>query len=274
MSREDWNALLLKKMERRNQQIQRAAETFPAPYKVCRKGDKLASRIQSLLGDYDGVKDPIGDKTLEKPIVIPTPTVTTTPVEKSTQSCLGEQQCQRSKSPHDLKAKWDSPSHVQSFAPNEQHSVQAVPPSLLPKLGSLMQKPTAYVCPVDVQKSLKPKTLSKKHCTKAHSSSVGDMKSSSKVSLSKLKIPSQPLEVSMSGDANCVHEILKEMAQSWPPLLTPIRSPCKTAFLKFPFPAKDTPHSHVAEKYGSKASSASHLPKILTLQRQTSPLYQ
>ncbi|XP_066573063.1 AF4/FMR2 family member 4 isoform X2 [Amia ocellicauda] len=368
MNREDRNALRLKERERRNQEIQQGAEAFPAnsplfpePYKVSSKEDKLSSRIQSMLGNYDEMKDPIGDKTLEKLIVIPKPTVTSTPEEKSTQSFLGEQQRvsgtsqsskwtpvgpaastsssqsqkrsslqnshgsgqrttgssssqrherdysssqkkskhgsdhskshtsspakgslssshsrshgsdhhgkerHRSKSPRDREANWDSPSRVHSFAPNGQHSSQAFPPSLMSKPSSMLQKPTAYVRPMDGQESLEPKTSSENYSSQSHSSSMGEMKSGSKASLSKLKIPSQPLEASMSGDANCVDEILKEMTQSWPPPLTAIHTPCKTEPSKFPFPAKDTPHAHFSsgaqKRYGSKASSASHLPK-------------
>ncbi|MBN3302495.1 AFF4 protein, partial [Amia calva] len=354
MNREDRNALRLKERERRNQEIQQGAEAFPAnsplfpePYKVSSKEDKLSSRIQSMLGNYDEMKDPIGDKTLEKLIVIPKPTVTSTPEEKSTQSFLGEQQRvsgtsqsskwtpvgpaastsssqsqkrsslqnshgsgqrttgssssqrherdysssqkkskhgsdhskshtsspakgslssshsrshgsdhhgkerHRSKSPRDREANWDSPSRVHSFAPNGQHSSQAFPPSLMSKPSSMLQKPTAYVRPMDGQESLEPKTSSENYSSQSHSSSMGEMKSGSKASLSKLKIPSQPLE---------------EMTQSWPPPLTAIHTPCKTEPSKFPFPAKVRENCsflicHIAERYGSKASSASHLPK-------------
>uniref|UniRef100_A0A3Q1I6G0 AF4/FMR2 C-terminal homology domain-containing protein n=1 Tax=Anabas testudineus TaxID=64144 RepID=A0A3Q1I6G0_ANATE len=73
MNREDRNVLRMKERERRNQEIQQGGgEAFPAnsplfpePYKVSSKEDKLSSRIQSMLGNYDEMKEPIGD-TLPK----------------------------------------------------------------------------------------------------------------------------------------------------------------------------------------------------------------
>ncbi|MBN3271930.1 AFF4 protein, partial [Polyodon spathula] len=286
------------------------------------KEDKLSSRIQSMLGNYDEMKDLIGDKSLQKLVGIPKSTVPSNPEEKS----FGEQRSSqsskwtpvgpapstsssqsqkrsnlqsshssgqrttssssqrherdysgssqkkskhgsdhsksrtsspakgslssshsrshgsdhhgkerhRSKSPRDH----DSPSRVHTFSSSGQHSSQAFPPSLMSKPSSMLQKPTAYVRPMDGQESLEPKTSSEHYSSQSHRSSMGEMKSSSKASLAKLKIPSRPLEASMSGDASCVDEILKEMTQSWPPPLTAIHTPCKTEPSKFPFPTK------------------------------------
>ncbi|KAJ8408811.1 hypothetical protein AAFF_G00246290 [Aldrovandia affinis] len=170
------------------------------------------------------------------------------------------------KSPHEREASWDSPSRVHTSFPSGQLSTQAFPPSLMSKPSSMLQKPTAYVRPMDGQETIEPRTSSESYGSQSHSSSMGEMKSSSKASLAKLKIPSQPLEASMSGEANCVDEILKEMTQSWPPPLTAIHTPCKTEPSKFPFPSKDTQHpsypSGGHKRYvSSKTSSNSHQPK-------------
>ncbi|KAG2455360.1 AFF4 protein, partial [Polypterus senegalus] len=120
----------------------------------------------------------------------------------------------RSKSPRDHEANWDSPSRVHTFSSNGQHANQTFPPSLMSKPSSMQQKPTAYVRPMDGQESLEPKMSSEHYISQSHSSNIAEMKPSSKASLAKLKIPSQPLEASMSGDASCVDEILKESQHS------------------------------------------------------------
>ncbi|KAM6322818.1 AFF4 protein, partial [Podargus strigoides] len=353
MNREDRNVLRMKERERRNQEIQQGEEAFPPnsplfaePYKVTSKEDKLSSRIQSMLGNYDEMKDLIGDRSLQKLVGIPKPTVPSTPDEKSNQSFFGDQrhnpgshqsskwtpvgpapstssqsqkrssglqgghggqrgggtntsgggqrhdrdpyssssrkksqhgsehskprssspgkpsavsslssshsrshgndhhskEHQRSKSPRDPDANWDSPSRVPSFS-SGQHSNQSFPPSLMSKSSSMLQKPTAYVRPMDGQESMEPKLSSEHYSSQTHSSSVNDLKASSKAHLTKLKIPSQPLDASASGDVSCVDEILKEMTHSWPPPLTAIHTPCKTEPSKFPFPTKESQQS-------------------------------
>ncbi|XP_058852281.1 AF4/FMR2 family member 4-like isoform X2 [Acipenser ruthenus] len=363
MNREDRNVLRLKERERRNQETQQGGEANPAnsplfaePYKVSSKEDKLSSRIQSMLGNYDEMKDLIGDKSLQKLVGIPKSAVPSNPEEKS----FGEQRSSqsskwtpvgpapstsssqsqkrsnlqsshssgqrttssssqrherdysgssqkkskhgsehsksrtsspakgslssshsrshgsdhqgkerhRSKSPRDH----DSPSRVHTFSSSGQHSSQAFPPSLMSKPSSMLQKPTAYVRPMDGQESLEPKTSSENYSSQSHRSSMGEMKSSSKASLAKLKIPSQPLEysvlqASMSGDASCVDEILKEMTQSWPPPLTAIHTPCKTEPSKFPFPTKDNQQASFGsggqKRYvTSKITSSGHQSKV------------
>uniref|UniRef100_A0A667XTE7 ALF transcription elongation factor 4 n=1 Tax=Myripristis murdjan TaxID=586833 RepID=A0A667XTE7_9TELE len=356
MNREDRNVLRMKERERRNQEIQQGGgEAFPAnsplfpePYKVSSKEDKLSSRIQSMLGNYDEMKEPIGGDTIPKlsckpsssssssedksgqslfggdqrgvgsggssqsskwtPVGTPAGTSssqsqkrsglqgghgsqrgnggsssgsssssqrhggearekksskhsvgsehskshTSSPAKGSLNSSSssshsrgslsaeqhhGKEQRYRSKSPRDREANWDSPSRVHTSFPSGQHSSQAFPPSLMSKPGSMLQKPTAYVRPMDGQETAEPKSSqAESYSGQSHSSTMGEMKSNGKASLSKLKIPSQPVEG--SGDANCVDEILKEMTQSWPPPLTAIHTPCKTEPSKFPFPTK------------------------------------
>uniref|UniRef100_A0A8C2PGK1 AF4/FMR2 C-terminal homology domain-containing protein n=1 Tax=Capra hircus TaxID=9925 RepID=A0A8C2PGK1_CAPHI len=350
MNREDRNVLRMKERERRNQEIQQGDDAFPPssplfaePYKVTSKEDKLSSRIQSMLGNYDEMKDFIGDRSIPKLVAIPKPTVPPTADEKSNpnffeqrhgsshqsskwtpvgpapstsqsqkrssglqsghssqrasagasggtnssgqrhdrdsyssggssgrkkgqhgsehsksrSSSPGKPQAvsslssshsrshgndhhskehQRSKSPRDPDANWDSPSRV-PFS-SGQHSNQSFPPSLMSKSSSMLQKPTAYVRPMDGQESMEPKLSSEHYSSQSHGNSMTELKPSSKAHLTKLKIPSQPLDASASGDVSCVDEILKEMTHSWPPPLTAIHTPCKTEPSKFPFPTK------------------------------------
>ncbi|XP_029439117.1 AF4/FMR2 family member 4 isoform X2 [Rhinatrema bivittatum] len=359
MSREDRNVLRMKERERRNQEIQQGDEAFQPnsplfaePYKVTSKEDKLSSRIQSMLGNYDEMKEIISDRSLQKLVVIPKPTVPTAADEKSNQSFFGEQrhnsshqsskwtpvgpapstssqsqkrsssgtqgghssqrtsgggnstnssgqkhdrdsyssssnssrkksqhapehsksrsispakppaapslgsshsrshggdhhskERQRSKSPRDPDANWDSPSRVPAFS-SGQHSTQSFPPSLMSKSSSMLQKPTAYVRPMDGQESMEAKVSSESYSSQPHGNSLNELKPSSKAHLTKLKIPAQPLDASASGDVSCVDEILKEMTHSWPPPLTAIHTPCKTEPSKFPFPTKDSQQSN------------------------------
>lgn len=102
----------------------------------------------------------------------------------------------RSKSPREREPNWDSPSRVHTSFPSGQHSTQAFPPSLMSKPGSMLQKPTAYVRPMDGQETAEPKSSqAESYSGQSHSSTMGEMKSNGKASLSKLKIPSQPVEV-------------------------------------------------------------------------------
>ncbi|XP_052613809.1 AF4/FMR2 family member 4 isoform X2 [Peromyscus californicus insignis] len=321
MNREDRNVLRMKERERRNQEIQQGEDAFPPssplfaePYKVTSKEDKLSSRIQSMLGNYDEMKDYIGDRSAPKLVAIPKPAVPTTADEKanpkffeqrhggshqsnkwtpvgpapstsqsqkrssglqsghssqrtsaggsgtsssgqrhdrdsysssrkkgqhgsehskSRSSSPGKPQAvsslssshsrshgndhhskehQRSKSPRDPDANWDSPSRV-PFS-SGQHSNQSFPPSLMSKSSSMLQKPTAYVRPMDGQESVEPKLSSEHYSSQSHGNNMTELKPSSKAHLTKLKIPSRPLDASVSGDVSCVDEILKESQQS------------------------------------------------------------
>ncbi|XP_004836643.1 AF4/FMR2 family member 4 isoform X2 [Heterocephalus glaber] len=322
MNLEDRNVLRMKERERRNQEIQQGEDAFPPssplfaePYKVTSKEDKLSSRIQSMLGNYEEMKDLIGDRAIPKLVAIPKPTLPTTDDEKSKpnfyeqrhgsshqsskwtpvgpapstsqsqkrssglqsghssqrtsasassstnssgqrhdrdsygssrkkgqhgsehsksrSSSPGKPQAvsslssshsrshgsdhhskehQRSKSPRDPDANWDSPSRV-PFS-SGQHSNQSFPPSLISKSSSMLQKPTAYVRPMDGQESMEPKLSSEHYSSQSHGNSMTELKPSTKAHLTKLKIPSQPLDASASGDVSCVDEILKESQQS------------------------------------------------------------
>ncbi|KAK9955900.1 hypothetical protein ABG768_015744 [Culter alburnus] len=351
MNREDRNVLRMKERERRNQEIQQGGEAFPAnsplfpePYKVSCKEDKLSSRIQSMLGNYDEMKETIGEPPMSK--LIPKASSSSsddksgqygdqrggtqsqnskwTPVGPapgggiSSTSCSSSSSQKRSsvqggsqrsssggqrherdysssgsskksskhgsehkshstsspakgsmssvrdrrqKSPRDREANWDSPSRVHSFS-SGQHPSQTFPPSLI-KPSSMLQKPTAYVRPMDGQETAEPKTSSESY-GQSHSSAVGEMKPNGKASLTKLKIPTQPVDGSMGGDASCVDEILKEMTQVWPPPLTAIHTPCKTEPSKFPFStSKDAQHLSFGaqKKISGKSASTSHPSK-------------
>ncbi|XP_031428026.1 AF4/FMR2 family member 4 isoform X2 [Clupea harengus] len=388
MNREDRNVLRMKERERRNQEIQQGGEAFPAnsplfpePYKVLNfnsvqtltnqetsrrssKEDKLSSRIQSMLGNYDEMKETIGETPISK--LMSKGSGSSSSEEKSGQGLYGEQRgggggssggggqsskwtpvvsaastsssssqlqkrsglqgSQRGaggsssgsgssqrhekdyssgsgkksskhssdqskghtssptkgssisssshsrsmgsehhgkdryrKSPRDRERErepsWDSPSRVHTFATG-QHTTQAFPPSLMTKPSSMLQKPTAYVRPMDGQETAEPKGSTEMYSGQSHSSSAGEMKSNGKASLAKLKIPTPSVEGSMTGDSSCVDEILKEMTQSWPPPLTAIHTPCKTEPSKFPFPTKDSQHSSFSSGGHSKRSSA------------------
>lgn len=262
------------------------------------KEDKLSSRIQSMLGNYDEMTDLIGERPLQKIVAIPKPSVpvAAAPDDKPAPGFFGEQrhgsgshqsikwtpvgpapstsaqsqkrsaglgghgqrsgggtagtgarherdaygggggrkkgqhgsehskgrsgspgkppavsslasghsrahgsdhhkEHQRSKSPRDPEPSWDSPSRVPSFA-SGQHSTQSFPPSLMSKSSSMLQKPTAYVRPMDGQESMEPKLSSEHYSGQSHSGGVNELKPSSKAHLTKLKIPSQPLDVS------------------------------------------------------------------------------
>ncbi|XP_012662582.1 AF4/FMR2 family member 4 [Otolemur garnettii] len=379
MNREDRNVLRMKERERRNQEIQQGEDAFPPssplfaePYKVTSKEDKLSSRIQSMLGNYDEMKDFIGDRAIPKLVAIPKPTVPPTADEKSNpnffeqrhggshqsskwtpvgpapstsqsqkrssglqsghssqrtsaggssssnsssqrhdrdsysssgsssrkkgqhgseysktrSSSPGKPQAvsslssshsrshgndhhskehQRSKSPRDPDANWDSPSRV-PFS-SGQHSNQSFPPSLMSKSSSMLQKPTAYVRPMDGQESMEPKLSSEHYSSQSHGNSMTELKPSSKAHLTKLKIPSQPLDASASGDVSCVDEILKEMTHSWPPPLTAIHTPCKTEPSKFPFPTKESQQSNFGsgeqKRYNPSKTSNGHQSKSM-----------
>ncbi|KAG1930868.1 AF4/FMR2 family member 4 isoform X3 [Pimephales promelas] len=337
MNREDRNVLRMKERERRNQEIQQGGEAFPAnsplfpePIKVQAKEDKLSSRIQSMLGNYDEMKETLGEPPMSKLIpkasssssedkpgqygdqrggtqgqnskwtpVGPAPPGISSTTSSSSSSSLpkrssvqgsrsgkksskhgsehkshstsspakgsvssGSHSRSRTKSPRDREANWDSPSRVPSFS-SGQHPSQTFPPSLI-KPSSMLQKPTAYVRPMDGLETAEPKSASDSYGGQSHSGAVGEMKPNGKASLTRLKIPTQPVDGSMGGDASCVDEILKEMTQVWPPPLTAIHTPCKTEPSKFPFStSKDPQHLPFGpqKKISGKIASTSHPSK-------------
>ncbi|XP_051896556.1 AF4/FMR2 family member 1-like [Pristis pectinata] len=155
--------------------------------------------------------------------------------------------CPPSKSPHELGVHSGDPESLSSglnaSVPN-QHASQTFPPSLPSKPNMTQQKPTAYVRPMDGQDQAPSKSPDLKPPSEDYSEesfgSIAEVKVCARTKLSKLKIPSQPVEETLSNDVNCVEEILKEMTHSWPPPLTAIQTPSTTEPSKFPFQNKDT----------------------------------
>uniref|UniRef100_A0A8C7HYN7 AF4/FMR2 family member 1 n=1 Tax=Oncorhynchus kisutch TaxID=8019 RepID=A0A8C7HYN7_ONCKI len=120
---------------------------------------------------------------------------------------------------------------------------QTFPPPLASKPNLVMpQKPTAYVRPMDGQDQVTSESPDLKPSPEdfhgqSYHEPLPDLKST-KPSLSKLKIPSQSIEVSRTMFSDCVEDILREMTHSWPPLLTAIQTPSTVEPSKFSFPVK------------------------------------
>ncbi|XP_059844659.1 AF4/FMR2 family member 3-like isoform X1 [Hypanus sabinus] len=155
--------------------------------------------------------------------------------------------CSPSKSPHELgvhSSDSDSLSSGLNAPVTNQHASQTFPPSLPSKPNMTQQKPTAYVRPMDGQDQAPRKSPELKppseDCNEESFGNIAEAKVCARTKLSKLKIPSQPIEETISNDVNCVEEILKEMTHSWPPPLTAIQTPRTTEPSKFPFQNKDT----------------------------------
>ncbi|KAJ8402325.1 hypothetical protein AAFF_G00368140 [Aldrovandia affinis] len=156
----------------------------------------------------------------------------------------------------------DIPSQANEGAPLPS---QTFPPPLPSKPNLVMpQKPTAYVRPMDGQDQVPSESPDLKPSPEDfHGQSyenLPDLKSNSKPSLSKLKMPPQPIET-LPNEAHCVEEILREMTHSWPPPLTAIHTPSTTEPSKFSFPAKESQHVHSAfsapKRYGSSPKAPS-----------------
>ncbi|NWS60560.1 AFF1 protein, partial [Chunga burmeisteri] len=127
-----------------------------------------------------------------------------------------------------------------------QPSSQTFPPPLPSKTSAMQQKPTAYVRPMDGQDQapvespeLKP-VLEEYH--REPYEKISDLKANAKAKLSKLEIPSEPMEQTFPSDVQSIEEILKEMTHSWPPPLTAIHTPSTAEPSKFPFPTKESQH--------------------------------
>ncbi|NWI09946.1 AFF1 protein, partial [Crypturellus soui] len=146
-----------------------------------------------------------------------------------------------------------------------QSSSQSFPPSLPSKPSAMQQKPTAYVRPMDGQdqapaESPELKPLAEEFHGEAYEK-ISDLKANAKAKLSKLKIPSEPIEQTFPSDAHCVEEILKEMTHSWPPPLTAIHTPSTAEPSKFPFPSRDSQHvGSVAQNQKQYDASSKTLP--------------
>uniref|UniRef100_A0A4W5QD27 AF4/FMR2 C-terminal homology domain-containing protein n=1 Tax=Hucho hucho TaxID=62062 RepID=A0A4W5QD27_9TELE len=120
------------------------------------------------------------------------------------------------------------------------------------------QKPTAYVRPMDGQDQVTSESPDLKPSPEGfHGQSYHEplpALKSTKPSLSKLKIPSQSIEVSSTLFSHCVEDILREMTHSWPPLLTAIHTPSTAEPSKFSFSVKV---STVVATHSSGVESAS-----------------
>ncbi|XP_058847081.1 AF4/FMR2 family member 1-like isoform X3 [Acipenser ruthenus] len=148
-------------------------------------------------------------------------------------------------------------------------------PALPSKVNPVMQqKPTAYVRPMDGQDQAPNESPELKPPPEDyHEQSYGtfsDMKTNAKVKLSKLKIPSQPIET-LSNEAHCVEDILREMTHSWPPPLTAIHTPSTAEPSKFPFPAKESQHVHSGFVGQKHYDSSSKVPPSNCQQGSSAP---
>ncbi|NXI89600.1 AFF1 protein, partial [Psophia crepitans] len=127
-----------------------------------------------------------------------------------------------------------------------QPSSQTFPPPLPSKTSAMQQKPTAYVRPMDGQdqapvESPELKPLLEEYHGEPYEK-ISDLKANAKAKLSKLEIPSEPIEQTFPSDVHSIEDILKEMTHSWPPPLTAIHTPSTAEPSKFPFPAKESQH--------------------------------
>ncbi|XP_061847965.1 AF4/FMR2 family member 1 isoform X2 [Colius striatus] len=158
----------------------------------------------------------------------------------------------QTKSSQDLVAesqeKESSDSSAINLTSTTQPSSQTFPPPLPSKTSAMQQKPTAYVRPMDGQDQapvespeLKP-PLEEYQGEKISDEKISDLKVNAKAQLSKLEIPSEPIEQTLPSDVHSVEDILKEMTQSWPPPLTAIHTPSTAEPSKFPFPTKELQH--------------------------------
>ncbi|XP_071609710.1 AF4/FMR2 family member 1 isoform X3 [Heliangelus exortis] len=144
-----------------------------------------------------------------------------------------------------------------------QPSSQTFPPPLPSKTSAMQQKPTAYVRPMDGQDQaqvespeLKPllEEYHREPCEK-----ISDLKMNAKAKLSKLEIPSEPIEQTFPSDVHSIEEILKEMTHSWPPPLTAIHTPNTAEPSKFPFPTKESQYigsvAHSQKQYDAPSKT-------------------
>ncbi|XP_038625032.1 AF4/FMR2 family member 1 isoform X1 [Tachyglossus aculeatus] len=133
-----------------------------------------------------------------------------------------------------------------TMAPPPPPSQTFPPPPLPSKTSAVQQKPTAYVRPMDGQDQAPSESPElKPRPDDLHSlpfDKITDLKVTAKAKLSKLKIPSEPIEHTFTNEVHCVEEILKEMTHSWPPPLTAIHTPGTAEPSKFPFPTKESQH--------------------------------
>ncbi|XP_054028496.1 AF4/FMR2 family member 1 [Dryobates pubescens] len=315
--KEDRNLLRMRERERRNQEALQDREKFPRktplfaePYKT-QKGDELSSRIQSMLGNYEEVKEFISNRSHQDFIGIPTVLAPPLPQQgrpagsgrgrgRESRACLrakrsagraggeaparqlqasllalspllsalasplaplsplhsGQQPGGRSRglpygraeASRDLGAEERESREGAALPP--AGAPQAFPQPLPCKSAAMQQKPTAYVRPMDGQdqapvESPELKPLLEEYPGEPYGR-ISDLKAAAKARLSKLEIPSEPLEQTFPADVHSIEDILKEMTHSWPPPLTAIHTPSTAEPSKFPFPAKEPQHSAAA----------------------------
>ncbi|XP_074679965.1 AF4/FMR2 family member 1 isoform X2 [Strix aluco] len=146
-----------------------------------------------------------------------------------------------------------------------QPSSQTFPPPLPSKTSAMQQKPTAYVRPMDGQdqtpvESPELKPLLEEYHGEPYEK-ISDLKANAKAKLSKLEIPSEPLEQTFPSDVHSIEEILKEMTRSWPPPLTGIHTPSTAEPSKFPFPTEESqPVGSVAQNQKQYDAPSKRLP--------------
>ncbi|XP_014805368.1 PREDICTED: AF4/FMR2 family member 1 isoform X1 [Calidris pugnax] len=139
------------------------------------------------------------------------------------------------------------------------------PPSLPSKTSAMQQKPTAYVRPMDGQdqapvESPELKPLLEEYHGEPYEK-ISDLKANAKAKLTKLEIPSEPIEQTFPSDVHSIEEILKEMTHSWPPPLTAIHTPSTAEPSKFPFPTKGSHHvGSVAQNHKQYDAPSKTLP--------------
>uniref|UniRef100_A0A8C0FS68 AF4/FMR2 family member 1 n=1 Tax=Bubo bubo TaxID=30461 RepID=A0A8C0FS68_BUBBB len=157
-----------------------------------------------------------------------------------------------------------------------QPSSQTFPPPLPSKTSAMQQKPTAYVRPMDGQdqtpvESPELKPLLEEYQGEPYEK-ISDLKANAKAKLSKLEIPSEPLEHTFPSDVHSIEEILKEMTRSWPPPLTGIHTPSTAEPSKFPFPT-EVKHARFARAFDKLEESFPALsqPKSVASAHSSSP---
>nr|XP_033818728.1 AF4/FMR2 family member 1 isoform X2 [Geotrypetes seraphini] len=202
--------------------------------------------------------------------------------------------------PHETETRGSSNS-VTNLTVANQPSLQTFPPSLPSKTSVVPQKPTAYVRPMDGQDQAPNESPELKLLPEDnHGQSYANFKTSAKTKPSKIKMPSESIEVlsqfdpvalgnslwivgntgetaidmpsyshwqviyhqqTFSNEVHCVEEILKEMTHSWPPPLTAIHTPSTAEPSKFPFPTKEPQHlSSVTQNQKQYETTSKSLP--------------
>ncbi|XP_061301158.1 AF4/FMR2 family member 1-like [Pezoporus flaviventris] len=152
---------------------------------------------------------------------------------------------------------------------NTRPSSRTVPTALPSKPSAMQQKPTACVRPMDVQDQAREESPDLKPLLEEYHrepfEKISDLKVNARARLFKSEIPSEPVKQTFRWDAQAVKEILKEMTQSWPPLLTDIPTPPTAEPSKFPLPTKESqPVGCVAQNQRQCDGPSDTLPRSQT----------